>query len=42
MVLASVRETTDQRKMGRKLRARKPKGWEEKGTFLGIWEAQAI
>lgn len=41
VVLASVSETRDQRKMG-ELRTRKPKGWEEKGAFLGKWEDQAI
>lgn len=34
VVLASVNETRDQRKMG-KLKARKPKSWEEKRTVLG-------
>lgn len=42
VVLASMSEARDQRKMRRKLRARKPKGWKEKGTILGIWEDQAI
>lgn len=35
VILASVSETSDE--MG-KLGDRKPKSWEEKGTFLGIWE----
>lgn len=41
VVLASVNETRDQRKMG-KLRARKLTSRKEERTFLGMWEDHAF